>query len=116
MRWKRRTPQIFSSETMPGFLTRCFADLDEAVARTHANKVELLLVLDRQAGARHLPQPAENLFQTCHLVLGLPRCPAKDPGRRPRALAPRSHPPKRLSVVHIKPPWPLSAGETDQVH
>src|SRR3954467_14396475 len=55
------------------------------------------------------------MFQTCHLVLGLPRGPAEDPGRRPCALAPRSHPPKRLSVVHSKPPWPLSAGETDQV-
>src|SRR3954447_2901087 len=30
MRWKRRTPQIVSFETMPGFLTRCaMTDLTE---------------------------------------------------------------------------------------
>src|SRR3954452_21442552 len=42
-------------------------------------------IRSRQAGAGYLPQPAENLLQARHLVLGLPRCPAKDPGRRPRA-------------------------------
>ena len=69
----------------------------------------------RQTGAGHLPQFAENLLQARHFVLGLPRGPTENSGRRPRALAPRSHLAERLSVVHIKPPWPLSAGETDQV-
>jgi hypothetical protein len=97
-----------------------FAELDEAVARTLANKDELLFVLDRPAIPLHtngsenavrsfvtkrrisgetrsvagkqarytLPQSAENLLQARHLVLRLPRCPAEDPGRRPRTLLP----------------------------
>src|SRR5918995_3930293 len=69
----------------------------------------------RQAGARHLPQPAQNLLQARHFVLGLPRGPAEDPGRRHRALAPRSHPAERLRVAQLRSSSPLSAGETDQV-
>src|SRR5918995_5836913 len=69
----------------------------------------------RQTGARHLPQFAENLLKARCFVLGLPRCPVENPGRRLRALAPRSYPAERPGIVQIKPPWPLSAGETDQV-
>ena len=123
-----------------------FAELDQAVARTLANKDELLLVLDRpdiplhtngsendvrsfvtkrrisgetrSAAGKQARDTFLSLLKTCSkLAISFwdYLCPAKDPGRRPRALAPRSHSPKRLSVVHIKPPWPLSAGETDQV-
>ena len=93
-----------------------FAELDEAVARILANKDDLLRVLDRPeiplntntsetdvrsfvtkrkisgetrstAGKRYLPQPAENLHQARHLVLGLPGRAAQNPRRWPRALA-----------------------------
>jgi hypothetical protein len=93
-----------------------FAELDEAVARILANKDDLLRVLDRPeiplntntsetdvrsfvtkrkisgetrstAGKRYLPQPAENLRQARHLVLGLPGRAAQNPRRWPRALA-----------------------------
>src|SRR5687768_1269147 len=122
-----------------------FADLDEAVARTHANKDELLLVLDRPDIPLHTngsendvrsfvtkrkisgetrsaagkqardtflsllktcskPQPAENLLQARHFVLGRPRRPAQNPRGRPCALAPRSHPAERSGIGQLKPP------------
>ena len=41
----------------------------------------------RQAAARHLPRPAQDLRQARGVVLGLPRRPPQDPGRRGRPLA-----------------------------
>ncbi len=113
-----------------------FADLDEAVARLHANKDELLLVLDRpeiplhtngsendvrcfvtkrkisgetrSAAGKQARDTFLSLLKTCSKLaisfwdyLGRP---AQNPGRRPRALAPRSHPAERFSIGQLRPP------------
>ena len=64
----------------------------------------------RQAGARHLPQPAQDLRQARRVVLGLSRRPPQDPrGRAPSPGCPissgngRRHSPRHLVIAAARP-------------
>jgi hypothetical protein len=62
---KQRFDRIFTRVTG-------FADLDEAVARTHANKDELLLVLDRPEIPLHTNGSENASFVTKRRISGDP--------------------------------------------
>ena len=73
----------------------------------------------RQAGARHLPRPAQDLRQARGVVLGLPRRPPQDPRGRCRPVAARPHPATGVSVVRSRPdrccpPFLTKCGSDDE--